>query len=358
MSHTQGKGPPGRPRSLPSPPRIVFPRAGCLPAKADGEGVQAGEVLATRPDGLPVHSALTGRVRLEAEWLVVDGEVAEPVGLPAGPGGAREIARRAGLLGLGGGMFPTHRKLERPAEVVIVNGCQSEPYVTCDASVLEGDRAGVDCGLRLAMGAVGAQRGEIARGEGRYPDGYERYLAARVTGREVPPGGRPQDVGALVMNVQTVRALHQAVCLGRPLVDRVVTVAGGAVARPGNYLVPIGTEIDHLLRVSEVAPERVAALIAGGPMMGREVGPGQPVEAGTIAVLALTADEVRQPVEEDCIRCGECAEVCPEGLLPAALIERGSSAVLRCIECGACQVACSSGRPLLLWLRERKAERS
>lgn len=351
------KGEPGPVLAMDPPLRVAFSLRTHTPSRADGERVEAGDPIAIFED-VPVHSPLTGKVRLLDDRVQVEGELAEPRRIEASPGDLVTAARRAGLVGLGGGMYPTHRKLSAPAEVVLVNGCQSEPYVTCDACVLATDREGVVGGLALARAAVGASRGEIVQGEGRYPDGYERYLVERVLGRSLPHGARPQDVGALVLNVQTVRALHKAVVEGRPLVDRVLTVAGGAVGRPGNYLVPIGSEVGAVLRGAAVDNSRVAALVAGGPMMGREVGPRGLVEAGTIALLALTPDEVWRPDEEDCVRCGECAEVCPEGLLPSIMLERRSPSVHRCIECGACQFHCSSGRPLVRRIRGLKEELS
>ncbi|MBI4602158.1 MAG: hypothetical protein HY721_09380, partial [Planctomycetes bacterium] len=190
---------------------------------APGDRVEAGRCVAASPPGAPherrVHSPYSGRIAAAGG----DGEVAIE-GLPAPAGAATHrgpcavtpedvvgAARQAGLVGLGGGSFPTHVKLSpgKPVELVIANGCESEPYLACDARVLAEHRDEVECGLRLAMRAAGAPRGEIVTG-GDYPAGHERALVRDLLGREVPEGGLPRDAGAIVINVQTARALHQA----------------------------------------------------------------------------------------------------------------------------------------------------
>ncbi|MBI4606954.1 MAG: SLBB domain-containing protein, partial [Planctomycetes bacterium] len=170
----------------------------------------------------------------------------------------------------------------------------------------------------------------------------------------VPEGGLPRDAGAIVINVQTARALHQAVCLGRPLVDRVVTVDGGAVARPGNYVVPLGTELGHVLRACGTDLSRTAALVAGGPMMGVEATAETPLAAGMGGVLALEAREVHRPADAPCIRCGDCLEACPVGLSAQHLVLRPAPDLRRCILCGMCQYVCPAQRPLAALLRRAK----
>ena len=268
-----------------------------------------------------------------------------------------EIARRAGLVGMGGGMFPTYAKLSpaTPIDWVIINGCESEPYLTCDHRVLVEHRDEVECGMRLAMQAVGAPQGKIVESEDDYLDGYELRLIEKVLGRQVPKGGRPSDVGVVVMNVQSARALHQAVCQRRPLLDRVVTVDGNAVRRPGNYVIPLGTEIRHVLDACGVEWDRAATVIAGGPIMGSPVELDAVVTAGMGGVLALTRDEISEPGHDPCIRCGGCQQVCPVGLPSGQLVRRPTDALLECIECGMCQFICPAQRPILEEVRKAKA---
>jgi len=268
-----------------------------------------------------------------------------------------DISRRAGLLGMGGGMFPTFVKLSprTPIDWILINGCESEPYLTCDHRVLVEHRDEVECGMQLAMRAVGAAQGTIVTAEDNFLDGYESRLVHKVLGRQVPKGGRPSDVGVVVLNVQSTRALHRAVCEHRPLVDRVVTVDGNAIRRPGNYVVPLGTEIRHVLDACGVDWDQTPTLIAGGPIMGSPVEPEAIVTAGTGGILALTRDEISEPIHGPCIRCGLCQEVCPMTLSSAQLIRQPTDMLLECIECGMCQFTCPSQRPLLQEIRKAKS---
>lgn len=268
-----------------------------------------------------------------------------------------DIARRAGLMGMGGGMFPTYLKLSPATAIdcVIINGCESEPYLTGDHRVLVEYRDEVECGMRLAMRAVGATQGTIVTHDDDYLDGYEPRLIHKVLGRQVPKGGRPSDVGAVVINVQSARALHRAVCEQRPLLDRVVTVDGNAIGRPGNYVVPLGTEIRHVLDACGVDWDQMKTLITGGPIMGTTVDPEAIVAAGTGGILALTRDEMSKPNSDPCIRCGLCQEVCPLALPSGQLVRRPNGKLLDCIECGLCQYACPARRPILQEIRKAKS---
>lgn len=315
--------------------------------------MRTGDRVASGPGRLPWpqlrHASMTGRV------LSIDGEVVIE-GSPEPSGGRLEphddlpeMAFQAGIVGMGGGMFPTHVKLQPPApvEYVIVNGCQSEPYVTCDERVLEEHGEEVRSGLELVQRALGARHGVVIVQERGYPEGYEGFLVRRVTGREIPLGKLPAHAGALVLNVQTARALHRAFHLGSPLVERVVTVDGGALARPGNYVVPLGTEVGHVLKMCGVDLTQAAVILQGGPMMGVRAGLDTPVKAGTIAVLALTHEEVSVLDEGHCIWCGACHDVCPRDIPVAAALEEASPDLRRCILCGACQYVCPAGIPLV-----------
>ena len=365
-------------RVLEPPPRVRLPLEAMVPVVAVGDEVEAGTVVTETPPGAPwyqcSHAPLSGTVTAIVDprssnghpatqrALVIEGN--PPAAPPCqhrdpkslDPEQIRRAARDAGLVGMGGAMFPTHVKLspEHAIDYVLVNGCESEPYLTCDHRVLVEHRDEVECGMQLVMQAVGATRGEIITKEDDYLDGYERRLIHKVLGRRVPPRGKPSDVGVVVVNVQTARALHRAVCQRRPLVDRVITVDGDAIRRPGNYVVPIGTEVGHILEVCGVDWEHTAAVIAGGPMMGRAAGPESIVTGGTGAVLALGDREISWTGSDPCIQCGQCQEVCPLALPVCWLVRRPNRTVFQCIECGICQFACPAGRALLPGLRKAK----
>lgn len=268
--------------------------------------------------------------------------------------------REAGVVGMGGGGFPTWTKLETRADWVLVNGCESEPLLTADHRVIEEHGDEVRCGMAWAMHAVGASRGRVVRGGAHepYPMGYERELVRRVLGREIAPGRRPPDVGVVVINAQTARAICHAVCADRPLTARVITVEGGAVGRPGNYHVPAGTPVADVLRACDSAPERTAEVVLGGPMTGVAAGADAKVTATTIGVLALTTRDLARHAPGPCIRCGRCAEVCPLGLPAMALADRPGPGARLCIGCGACQYVCPARRPLVALIRDARAGES
>ncbi len=351
------------------PSRVRLTITGLDPVVEPGQAIEGGHLVARTPETSRfqrrVHASLTGTVTaVSQDQIILTGLVPDRPPIThnepewIAPAAIADTAREAGLVGMGGAMFPSYVKLSgiKPIEVVLVNGCESEPYRTCDHRVLEEQRDAIDCGLRLAMHSVGAERGLVIDHETHYPGGYERLLIDRELGRVVPPRGLPRDVGAMVMNAQSVLSLHEAVCLGRPLIDRVVTIDGGAVGRPGNYRVPIGTEVGHLLDVCQVDRSKAARILTSGPMLGEVASETTPVTGGIGCVLALTSAEVAAWHPQPCIRCGRCMEACPFDLPVAHLVETPHKAVLACIECGACQFSCPAHRPLVDGLQKAKAE--
>ncbi len=296
----------------------------------------------------------------------------------------------AGIVGMGGATFPTQVKLTPPpgskAEFLIINGVECEPYLTSDHRVMLEKAEEVLIGVQLLMKAIGVQRAiigiennkpdaiehlkqlasktigiEICPLKLKYPQGGEKQLIQATTGRTVPSGGLPIAVGAVVQNIGTALAVYEAVIKHKPLIERVVTVTGKSLARPGNYLCRLGTPISKLIEAAGGVPENTAKVIGGGPMMGRTiVNIDSPIMKGTSGILIISNKEAaRKPVRE-CIRCGKCVSACPMGLEPYLLaklsmfnlLERmEEEKVMDCIECGSCSFTCPSTRPLLDYIR-------
>ena len=301
----------------------------------------------------------------------------------------------AGLVGMGGATFPTHVKLAVPAgktaEMLIVNGVECEPFLTADHRLMLEKGAEILVGVDILAKALGTQKAyigiennkpdaierltqlaveyphiEIVPLRVRYPQGGEKQLIEAITGREVPSGGLPIDVGAVVQNVGTAYAVYEAVQKNKPLFERVVTVTGKAVANPSNFLVRMGTPINTLIEAAGGIPENTGKIIGGGPMMGKALVSAEvPVTKGSSGVLLLTKEEsVRKPMQ-DCIRCAKCVNVCPMGLNPAFLMkftiykdwEKAEGGYIQdCIECGSCSYTCPAHRPLLDQIRLGKGK--
>ncbi len=309
------------------------------------------------------------------------------------PEALRGLVREAGIVGLGGATFPTHVKLDPPKakkiDALIVNGAECEPYLTADHRLMVERAAQIVGGARILARILGVNRIlvgveankpdavaslRLAGGQGieveslpvMYPQGAEKQLIKALLGREVPPPpGLPMDVGVVVQNVGTCAAVYDAVCSGRPLIDRVVTVAGGGVSRPANFRVRIGTPLRQLVEACGGLSPDTVRLVMGGPMMGiTQASLDAPVIKGTSGLLALTRDEVPARRAGNCIRCGRCVRACPMGLLPATLAlfaqhqlyERAEGIdAMACIECGSCAYLCPAAIPLVQHIRLAKS---
>lgn len=349
---------------LPAPPRVRLPLGDMQPLVQPGDRVRAGDLVARSVPGaarqLRAYSPFSGIVAGVGADIVVAGEPDAVRPLQA-YGSVVDTVREAGIVGMGGAMFPTYLKLARnpgvpSLDTIVVNALESEPYVTCDRRVLAEHRAEVDAGAGLVAATVGATRVVMAADDAGYPGGDERILVRRALARELRRRGRPPEVGVVVLNVQTIRAIARAVNERRPPVERVLTVGGGAVGRPGNYVVPMGTEVGHVLDVCEVDRTRTAVVFRGGPMMGTAATPDTTIVAGTIAVLALTRDELSVRRDNPCIRCGRCLDACPFELPVGQLVRRPTVAVLDCVECGLCEFVCPAERRLVARMRSLKRD--
>lgn len=308
----------------------------------------------------------------------------------------RNVARQAGIVGLGGACFPTSVKISLPedkhVDTYLLNGSECEPYLTTDHRVMVEHADKVIFGFKALMKAAGVSRGivciednkpdaieamkhamsgydglELAVLTTRYPRGGEKQLIQAVLGREVPPPpGLPYDVGVLVSNVGTAYALAEAILTGLPLVERVVTVTGEGVAKPSNFRVLIGTPVSYLIEKAGGFTGTPGKVIMGGPMMGCALPDlDVPVVKGTTGILVLTKEQATEEPILPCVKCGKCVDVCPMGLQPVWISAYASRGLMEqaeafratdCIECGCCSYICPAKRPLVQWIRMAKAD--
>ena len=352
------------------PDAIQLQINGCKPLVYEGEIIEAGALIAKSAKvgdiERRIHSPYNGKITaVSHSFISIEGDWPNTQTIASNYKEtsleAKEIiakCRLAGIVGMGGAMTPTHVKLNSgcPIDTVLVNICESEPFLTCDHRVLEEYHHEVEIGLKLIMDTVGAENGLIAPKTNNYTSGYERFLVEETLGRKVPRGCRPTDVGVLVLNLQTVRALYYAVFEDQPLTQRVITVDGDAIKRPGNYLVPIGAKVGDILKYCGWDESISKQLIIGGPMMGDIADENTSVTAGTGGVLALTSAQTTTVENNPCIRCGRCLEVCPLGLWAGQMERNPSSDLLACIACGACQFVCPAQRSILRNIHKAKNE--
>ena len=417
----------GKPiRRLPYAPRISLPLAQhigkpAVPLVRPGEEVVRGQPIA-RADGflsVPLHAPVTGRVEAIRLHPSASGAWVESIIIRAYASSTQEVLWReprdmdalapeeiiaavkdCGMVGLGGAAFPSHVKLSIPPErrihTLVVNGCECEPYLTCDHRTMIEHPADLMRGIGYAMRAVGARRAIIGiednkpdavavlspflPADGRvtiemvqtkYPQGAEKMLIKSLLDLEVPAGGLPSEIGVVVNNVGTLTLLGRLLPAGEGLTERVVTVTGPAVKRPGNFWVPLGTPIRHVLQCLGVLDGEAAAeleVVLGGSMMGQAITSlDAPVTKGVTGILVYDREwVVRETAAKmyPCIKCGECVQACPMGLNPALL---GMLAAKRdydsmsadyhladCFECGCCTWVCPSGIPLVQQFRVAK----
>jgi electron transport complex protein RnfC len=407
--------------AAPAPAKVTLPliqHVGAMPVPLvkPGDRVRLGQKLADSDERVlaPIHASVSGTVAALQPFghpvgrsvmsIIIDNDGADeadrslapmPDWAGAAPEALRARVREGGIVGMGGAGFPTHVKLAPPPDKridrLIINGVECEPYLTADHRLMLERPAEVLCGVRImarilglerATAAVEANKPDAARAlaqaaaedgsievrvvETKYPQGSEKQLIFALTGRKVPVGGLPMDVGVVVQNVATAFAVYEAVVLGRPLTRRIVTVTGSNIVRPGNFEARLGTPFAELIALAGGLREPGGKLVMGGPMMGLAVGSDAvPVIKGTSGILALSPAESALPPHRDCLRCGRCFDICPQGLAPALLmetLERGeieaaqARSLLNCMECGSCTALCPARRPILQWVRTGKFE--
>lgn len=404
------------------PRKVIIPLsqhigAPALAAVAVGDEVLAGQVIGTAGGfvSTPVHSSISGKVvgitnfphpngrEIMSIFIEGDGndnwvETVKAANYSSmNPSEIKARILEAGVVGLGGATFPTHVKLSPPKdkkiEWLVLNGAECEPYLTADHRLMVERPDDIVRGIWIIMRALGmekaaigiesnkpdaieAMRGAAAGDPGigveicevKYPQGAEKNLIMAILGREVPSGSLPMDVGVVVQNVGTALAAYEAVALGKPLVERVVTISGPGIVRPGNLMVRIGTLFSDVIAQCGgfKDPSGVAKVISGGPMMGvAQYTTDVPVIKGTSGILIFTDDQELDDSIGPCIKCGKCVVGCPMFLMPNLLSSIGEmdrvdlaveNRVLDCGECGACAFVCPANRPIVHFVRHLKAE--
>lgn len=404
-----------------SPGVVVIPMslhigAPCNPIVKKGDLVKVGQRIG-EPNGFvsaPIHASISGKVIAVEPRLHPNGQKVMSVIIesdkqdtlhedvvPQGdienlsPEQIKSIILNAGIVGLGGATFPTHVKLSPPPEktidYVILNGAECEPYLTTDDHLMLQSPDLIIYGLRAMMKVVGVEKGYIGIEDNKreaidalvkaigkdediqiyclhtkYPQGSEKQLITAITGREVPSGGLPADAGAIVSNVGTAAAVSNAIQLGMPLIERILTITGSAINEPKVFIAKIGTMVNELIDQCGGFKEEPMKVINGGPMMGiAQFSTDIPVIKGTSGILCLNKADAQIPEPMLCIRCGKCVNVCPVNLLPLYLSEhslRGDYEkckeyhALDCIECGSCSYICPAKRTLVSSIRVAKRE--
>ncbi len=348
------------------------------------------DVTAPHPSGLPQTTII-----LEPDGKDEWGDLPEPISDPftADPHTINDRVAQSGIVGMGGAAFPSAIKLnlgeQKKLDTLLLNGAECEPYLTCDDRVMREFADEIIDGARIMAHALGTPRVVIGIEQNKpqaidimtraasafpdvevnvvpvqYPMGSERHLVQAITGRETPARKLTADLGIVVHNVSTARAVHQAVRFGRPLVARVVTVSGGAIREPNNVMTPIGTLVADLVAYCGGFSARPECVVNGGPMMGQPLPSlDVPVVKGTSGILALTAEEINDRPADACIRCGSCVTVCPCGLSPvemSAFIRKdmldvaAKLGVMDCFSCGSCSYVCPSHIPLVHYFNYAK----
>ena len=400
---------------FPDPKTVVISMSQHLGAPANpivqvGDTVKVGQKIGEAAGFIsaPVHSSVSGTViaveprmhatrgsEMTAVVIESDGkntlhESVQPHGDldSLTPDEIIDIIREAGIVGMGGAGFPTCVKLKpaKPVDTILLNGCECEPLLTADHRVMLEFADDIIFGLKAILKTTGAEKGiiviednkpdaievmqakvaeigniEVFVAKTKYPQGAEKTLIKRVMGRQVPRGGLPADVGVVVDNISTVKAISDAIQKGLPLIERVATVTGEKIKNPGNYIVKIGTSVREMIDYCGGTTEDDVLIKMGGPMMGFELKDlDVPMMKGSNGIIAVEPDET---VEQPCIKCGRCVDVCPMELSPLYVSKYADEEnwqgmkdmnVMDCVECRCCQYICSSKIPLVAKIKAGK----
>lgn len=405
---------------MPIPAFVTLPMlqhigAPCIPTVKKGDYVGVGQLIGDSDKYVcaPVHASVSGKIISVQDVKLANGKTAPAVtiesdgemklfeGLSAPKVNNKseliKAVRESGLVGLGGAGFPTHVKLNTPddkiIDTLIINAAECEPYITVDYrecienswDIMSGVYALQDIlGFTKVIIAVednkpeairilkGIADNDIDRGnavrlmtlKSRYPQGAEKMMVLSATGRKVPAGGLPADVGCIVMNVASIAFISRYLKTGKPLISRSVTVSGNCIANPQNVRVPIGTSFSEIIDFCGSFTEEPYKILSGGPMMGTAVtGTDVPLLKSNNAILAFSKSAARIKPERECIRCGRCHAACPMKLIPtqiekyaslgdAEMLSKLGTAV--CMECGSCAYSCPAGKPLVQHMRLAK----
>lgn len=400
------------------PAEVVIPMqqhvgAPNTPTVSPGDRVEAGQKIGESDAFIsaPVHASVSGTVKAVEDRPNFSGALVKSVVIevdanqPARwaerrdtssltPEQIREVAKAAGIVGMGGAAFPTYVKLsppkDKPIDTVVINGCECEPFLTCDHRLMLEMPDEMIAGLKLMMRAVGAGKGvigieankmdavqaltskaasdpdlEVVVLEVKYPEGAEKMLIEAVTGRRVPPGKLPSEVGVLVQNVQSAVALLEAAASGKPVVERLVTVTGPGIKEPKNVRVKVGTPIEHVIRECGGMAGSPGKVIIGGPMTGwAQKDLSASVLKGTSGILVLTREMVADAAEQTCVGCDKCLDACPMFLTPNFIVKYAKRGLWElsdrygardCFECGCCSYVCPANIPHVAYVRKAKA---
>ena len=408
---------PAKPPAVAIIPMAQHIGAPCEPLVAVGDEVKRGQKVGDSKGfvSAPVHSSVSGKVvkigmcnhplGRQVQAVFIENDFQDTWHEDVVPNDdwknlsvddLKKIIREKGIVGMGGATFPTHVKVSPPPDqkidYVLINAAECEPYLTSDHRAMLEQPEDVVIGLQTVMKVVNAPQGYIGIEDNKpdaveamkkaaagianievhalhtkYPQGAEKQLISVFTGREVPSGGLPSAVGCVVQNVGTCIAISEAIRLGKPLIERNVTITGSGIVEPKNMLARVGTPIEELIEQCGGFTPNIRKMILGGPMMGlSQTGPeNQPVIKGTSGILCLTDEEVNLDQIRPCIKCAKCVEVCPVSIMPLFIggsVEQGmydkaeAYNAMDCIECGCCTYICPAKRPLVQWIRMAKGD--